>query len=203
MLSNKILCFDFETEHLNLVYSRPWQLAYTYSENGKVIESGEYKILWKDLRMSEGAARVTHFDKNKYLKEAISPEIVWNNVKKYFLDKKVGLSFHNGINFDCFQLKTWLLEIGAWPGFEIFYDRFIDTRALFQAKLNETPVDKENFNSWQYIQIDDRKKGVKTTLKAMCENLGIEFDESKAHDATYDTIKTTECFSQLKYKMGL
>ena len=200
---DKVFCFDFETESLNLVASRPWQIAYTYSEKGKVVESAEYKILWKDFNISADAARVTHFDRVAYNKEAIDPEIIWKKTQKYFLNKDVGLVFHNGINFDAFQLKTWLAAIKQWPGFKLFYDRFVDTRALLQAFLNKTPVDKANFDSWQYIQIDDRKRGVKTTLKAACEALGIEFDESKAHDATYDTLKTTEVFFQLKYRMSL
>jgi DNA polymerase III alpha subunit (gram-positive type) len=200
---DKVFCFDFETESLNLVQSRPQQIAYTYSEKGRVIESAEFKILWKDLRMSADAARVTHFDKNKYLNEAIDPMIVWKKTQKYFLNKDVALVFHNGLNFDCFQIKTWLVGIGQWPGFKHFYNRFVDTRALYQAFVNKTPVDKVNFDSWQYIQIDDRKKGVKTTLKAMCEALGIEFDEKLAHDAIYDTEKTTEAFNQLKYRLSL
>ena len=64
----KSMVFDFETCSLNLTSTanKPWQLAFEIYEGGKLIESNDYHIFWEDLKLSEGARRVTGFKDAKY-----------------------------------------------------------------------------------------------------------------------------------------
>ena len=57
------MVFDFETCNLNLVSkdNKPWQLAFMIYEGDKLIESNDYFIHWDDLKMSDGARKVTGF----------------------------------------------------------------------------------------------------------------------------------------------
>lgn len=59
--NQKYVFFDFETCGLNLGSTRnkPWQLAFIVIENNKIIEECDYWLKWKDLKVSEGAAKVT------------------------------------------------------------------------------------------------------------------------------------------------
>jgi len=52
----KYVIFDTETESLNLVNSRPWQLSWTIAEGDKIIKNEDRFIYWDDLKMSDGAA---------------------------------------------------------------------------------------------------------------------------------------------------
>ena len=66
----RYVVFDTETEGLNLVTSRPWQVAWMVVEGDKIIEKNDLFIEWPDLQVSEGAARVTGFTEKEYNKNA-------------------------------------------------------------------------------------------------------------------------------------
>ena len=59
----KSVVFDFETCSLNLVSTenKPWQLAFQVYEGDKLLESNDYYIYWEDLKLSDGAKKVTGF----------------------------------------------------------------------------------------------------------------------------------------------
>ena len=57
----RYVVFDTETEGLNLVTSRPWQIAWLVVEGEKIIDKRDFFIHWPNLNVSEGAARVTGF----------------------------------------------------------------------------------------------------------------------------------------------
>ena len=64
----KYLIFDFETCNLNLVSqkNRPWQLSYIVATKNKILKKADHFLKWKDLKVSDGAARATRFDFKKY-----------------------------------------------------------------------------------------------------------------------------------------
>ena len=70
----KYLVFDTETEGLNLVDSRPWQIAWIVAQGGKIIQKHDIYVRWDDLNVSKDAARVTGFSKDIYERTAIDAE---------------------------------------------------------------------------------------------------------------------------------
>ena len=81
----KYLVFDFETCSLNLASAanKPWQLAFMAYEGDKLIESADYYIYWDNLKLSEGARRVTGFSDSNYKKRAHPPEKILDHFEKY------------------------------------------------------------------------------------------------------------------------
>ena len=65
--NQKYVIFDTETEGLNLVTSKPWQLAWIEAEGKKITKKQNRFLMWEDLNVSEDAARVTGFNYNLML----------------------------------------------------------------------------------------------------------------------------------------
>lgn len=188
---------DVETESLNLYSSRPWQVAWiNFDHKGNILEKQDRYIWWDDLNISEDAKRITHFDYYKYKKLAEPAKEVWNDFSKTYLDKNCGLVYHNGIAFDSYQINNWTKELKIFTPWKDNLTRFIDTHLISKGIKLEMKVDKDNFLEWQY-KINSIRAKVKTNLKTMCQENDIEFDESRAHEAMYDSLKTMELF--LKY----
>ena len=61
--NQRYVIFDTETEGLNLIKSRPWQIAWILAEGDKIIAKADRFIHWPNLNVSEGAAKVTGFSK--------------------------------------------------------------------------------------------------------------------------------------------
>ena len=102
--NQKSMVFDFETCSLNLASksNKPWQLAFQIYEGDKLIESNDYYIFWEDLKLSEGARRVTGFNDAKYKKLAKPAKKVLDHFEKFLYNDdylKVG---HNILGFDIY-----------------------------------------------------------------------------------------------------
>ena len=72
----RYVVFDTETEGLNLVTSRPWQVAWMVVEGDKIIEKNDLFIEWPDLQVSEGAAKVTGFTEKEYNKKCSKNDVI-------------------------------------------------------------------------------------------------------------------------------
>ena len=53
--NQKYLVLDTETEGLNLVKSRPYQVSWIIAQGDRVLEKNDRYLWWSDLQMSEGA----------------------------------------------------------------------------------------------------------------------------------------------------
>ena len=73
--NQRYVVFDTETEGLNLIKSRPWQVAWLIAEGDKIISRTDRFIHWPNLNVSEGAARVTGFSKKEYEKNSRGPSL--------------------------------------------------------------------------------------------------------------------------------
>ena len=60
----KYLVLDTETEGLNLIKSKPYQVSWIIAQGDTILEKNNRYIWWEDLNMSEDAARITRFDKD-------------------------------------------------------------------------------------------------------------------------------------------
>jgi DNA polymerase III epsilon subunit-like protein len=206
-----ILVFDFETEGLNLITSRPWSLAYTFGPINKTPKTKkDLWIKWDDLRISAEAARVTGFSKKEYDKRALPPKTVFWEFSKLAGRDDTLVVGQNILNFDVFIYKVFAREIGEPFSYD-FFARCFDIRAFALADLQniELPKDVEIAGddgecvAWQMSVISKRKKGLRSSTSALLKHYGIRFDESKLHDALYDTLMTQKIFNKLWYKYAV
>lgn len=190
---------DTETEGLNLNTSRPWEFAWVKMENGKITESESRYLYWDDLNISEKAKEVTGFNQDKYDREALCPKKVYDEISPWFFGNNV-LGFHNGLNFDVYQIRNWFREIEKPTNFD-WVKKVVDTNALAKALLNKAKPDFQNFDAWQSKWANYIRRGLKTNITFLCKEWGIDIDETRTHQGDYDCYLTAQIYKQIVYKM--
>lgn len=189
---------DFETEGLSLFHSRPWQLSYAICTN-KTIEKIVTKYpLYKDINVSDEAARVTRFDKKRYLEIGEDPVKILTDFEDIALDPSISTVFHNGLGFDAYIWQT-MRRLQGKPLDWSYVNNMVDTLCLSRAYRYSIQPDRQNFLSWQYkmLTMRSRQKGMGASLGAMCREFQIPYDERFAHDAEYDLNVTHQVFGKL------
>lgn len=198
MNTNNYICFDTETESLNLRLSRPWQLSYGVYENGQNILTVDDFIWWEDLDISPGAKEVTKFNYQRYKSKAQDPKVVWNKFAKYYLHPKYSIVGHNILTFDSNMISNLCRGVGTFHPWSEVSDKYIDTHLLCKAQKMGRKIDLEDFLKFQYKISNTRFKG-KTNLTAMCKEYNIPVDETKTHDGAYDIHLNALLFEKIKY----
>lgn len=206
----KFCILDFETEGLNLVASRPWQLSFAIFDAKNIYEEHDYLIKWDNLQMSAGAAAITGFNPINYKNTASNPQEILDIFDKYLNDKQYRLVFHNGLGFDTMIYNVWRRNLGLKPIYDFLYDREFscyDTLSLSKAyKLGVTPdiSSSNNFLAWQYKMLSKRlERTQKTNLAAMGREFKLNFDEKNLHNAKFDIRLNIEVFRQLIWKLEI
>lgn len=199
---NKFVCFDTETESLNLRFSRPWQISWVvFDHSGKVYDKQDRILDIPNLKVGKGAIEATGFSYEKWNELKENPLAVYEDFRKYLLDEEYGIVFHNGLGFDVYQVRNLLREIGHKDVNNFTYlKRCIDTHALAKGQKMGLEVDKENFLSWQYKVISEKAR-VKTSVPALLKEFNIDHDPEKLHDALYDVEMDVEIFQKLKFTL--
>ncbi len=201
--SQKYLIKDIESNSLNLFFGLPWELSYAVANNKSIESIHTRYILWPNFKISDETAAINHFNKRLYEEKGEKPEVVWADFSQLLYDKDIRVVGHNIIGFDFYMLNAWCNGMGIKLDHEIVR-RFIDTLCLSKAyKCNILP-DNDNFTNWQCKLTNFwPPRGVKTSLGAMCKELGIEYDTSRAHGAEYDIQVNFEVFKQLLWKLEI
>ena len=192
--NQKYVIFDTETEGLNLVTSKPWQLAWIEAEGKQIKKKQNRFLMWEDLNVSEDAARVTGFDYKSYVKQAEDPAIVYKEFIDLINQDDVIIIGQNLLGYDIYILGVIARQLGLKIDYS-FVNRIFDTKAIATAlaKGNKTP-DKDDFASWQIKWLNYRERGLKSNQKYLLEYYNIDFDPKKLHDALYDIEKNFEIF---------
>ena len=192
--NQKYVIFDTETEGLNLVTSKPWQLAWIEAEGKKITKKQNRFLMWEDLNVSEDAARVTGFNYTSYTKQAEDPSIVYKDFINLINQDDIIIVGQNLLGYDIYILGVIARKLGIKIDYS-FVNRIFDTKAIATAlaKDNKNP-DKEDFISWQLKWLNYRERGLKTNQKYLLEYYDIDFDAKKLHDALYDIEKNFEIF---------
>ena len=190
----KYVIFDTETEGLNLVTSKPWQLAWIETEGKKIKKKQNRFLMWEDINVSEDAARVTGFNYESYAQKAEDPTIIYKDFIDLISQDDVIIVGQNLLGYDIYILGVIARQLGFNIDYS-FVDRIFDTKAIATAlaKGNKNP-DKEDFISWQLKWLNYRERGLKTNQKYLLEYYDIDFDAKKLHDALYDIEKNFEIF---------
>ncbi len=128
----KFFCFDFETTGLNLGFALPWQVSYAVFTMDKILEEHNFYIWWDNLRMSEGAARVTGFNPSFYKESAMEPDIVQQSFESYLYNENLMPVGHNLYGYDSMIHAVWRRKLGFKPDYS-YLNRSLDTVALSKA----------------------------------------------------------------------
>ena len=211
------VCADFEGECLNLVTSKPWQFAAVvfklkkFSKPGEsridIVETHDIYIGWENLNVSEDAARITRFDKNKWERLAKDPKEVFEKIQDIY-NKALFIVGHNFLGYDNHIDRNSRISLGL-PVLPI-HRKILDTFPLgkgLEDKLNipYTP-DKDLFQYqmklYHYLPPQARKRGF-STLGALCKLFNVEYDTQKAHDALYDVTVNAEMFANMIHQIDI
>ena len=130
--NQRYVVFDTETEGLNLIKSRPWQVAWLIAEGDKIISRTDRFIHWPNLNVSEGAARVTGFSKKEYEKNSRAPHQVWEEFSEVLFDDRNLIVGQNLLGFDVYMVDVWRRQMARDLNQE-YVSRIIDTKALATA----------------------------------------------------------------------
>ncbi len=201
----KFLFFDFETEGLNMVMSRPWELSYLVGsiEKGIHMESENF-LYYKDLYMPNIIRELCHFDDDRYNKNAQDPRKVlleFNNI----IEQCDFICGHNILRFDSGIYINSCKREGVKT--IDFSKKIIDTLPLLKAspgKLNIKKKPDENLLDFQIRvnNIQHKAKGY-ATLNALCKDTDVEYEISKAHRGIYDININWEAFKKLLFKIEI
>ncbi len=206
------LTVDTEAESLNLGFVRPFEASFaTATLKGGISEVQTPTLLWKDLKMSADAARITKFDKAAYLTKAIDPRPVWyDQLRPKLLSKSYRIIWQNGLGFDVWALRNWAREVGDTSFnqyvIEDMLKRSLDIAMLYKAHKKKWPIDcssPEAFLACQYRFHSHREVGFKFKLSVICKEFGIEFDEKVAHGAEYDSDRALQCAAKLIWALEI
>ncbi len=200
--NQKYLVFDTETEGLNLIDSRPWQVAWIVTQGDKVLEEHDVYVGWDDLEVSKDAARVTGFSKQDYERRAIDCSDAMKKFASYLYNPDYKIVGHNLLNFDVYIVNVWRKLLNLTSDYS-FIDRIIDTRSIATAIAKNIPVDKENFLAWQYKMVNYIERGLKTSQLTLLKRYDIPHDPKRLHDALYDIMMNYKIFRKQLYEIEL
>lgn len=201
--NQKYVIFDTETEGLNLVTSKPWQLAWIEAEGKKITKKQNRFLMWNDLHVSEDAAKITGFDKKDYLSKAEDPSVVFKEFMSLISQDDVIVVGQNILGYDLYMLGVIARNLNVKINYS-FAKRCFDTKAIATAiaKDSKNP-DKEDFLAWQLRYLNYRERGLKTNQKFLLQHYDIDFDEKKLHDALYDIEKNFEIFQKQLWELEI
>jgi len=199
----KYIIFDTETEGLNLVSSKPWQLAWIEATGKKIIKKQNRFLKWGDLNVSDDAARITGFNKQDYISKAEDPEKVYKEFMDLIMDEDVIIVGQNILGYDIYMLGVIARNLGVEIDYS-FISRILDTKVIATAlgKGNKTP-DKDDMLTWQLRYLNYRERGLKTNQKFLLQHYEIPFDENQLHDALYDIEKNFEIFQKQLWELDV
>lgn len=199
----KYIIFDTETKGLNLVSSKPWQLAWIEAKGKKIVKKQNRFLKWDDLNVSDDAARITGFNKKEYLSKAEDPEKVYKEFINLIMDEDVIIVGQNLLGYDIYMLGVIARNLGIEIDYS-FISRILDTKVIATAlaKGNKTP-DKDDMLTWQLRYLNYRERGLKTNQKFLLQYYEIPFDENQLHDALYDIEKNFEIFQKQLWELDV
>jgi len=205
--NQEFIDYDLETESLNGIFARPWQLGmvqFTLKEN--LGEQNRF-IWWPDLRVTKRAAEITRFNYAEYKEKAEDPKKVLEEFEDTIYSKKFKLVNQNLLGFDAQIVNVWRRSLGLKPYVDYLYEEFkvYDTLAISRSIKKQIKPDTSSskaFLAWQYKMLSIREK-LKCSLGAIGKELGVAFDEQGLHDALIDVRLCREVFRKQIYSVEL
>lgn len=184
----KYVLLDCETCNLNLMDTNnvPWQWAWNIATIDGIISRHNYFVKWPVIDISRDAARMTGFYQRTIDEEGISPQEALQKLEEVLFDPQYKIVIHNGLGFDIYLHTIHRRLMGKDADYS-YLPRVIDTMVLARAfKLGVQPKPNENLLVFQYKFNNTPVKGIKTSIRALCDDYGFPYDDQNAHDARWD-----------------
>lgn len=198
---------DLETFNLNLSfkYNRPWQVGVIMVKGEKIFDAKDIRLVWPDaphLSIGKEAAIITRFDPVFHNKVAVSPKVGFDMFWP-LLESADKIVMHNGLKFDLYLLKDYARMMGKeWKW---IVPKILDTKSIAQGIKMGIPYQPKDgpLIEWQYRMANIIVKGVKTSLKTLGPEYGIEHDYANLHDAINDIELGVKVWNKLKYQIEI
>lgn len=203
--TQKYIFWDTETCNLNLVHKEnvPWQYAWIEATLDNVISKGNILIKWPKINISKKAAMITGFSQEAVDTLGISPEEALRKIDAFMYDPQYLLVAHNGLNFDVYLHNIHRRLLGKETDYS-YIERSIDTVALARAiKYEVQPLPDEDKVLFQYKFANTMRKGIKTSIASLCQEMDIPYDAQLAHNASYDVNLLYQIWKQLVWKIEI
>ena len=195
--------FDTETEGLNLVTSKPWQVAWLVVEGDKIISRNDKFIQWPTLKRFGGRGQSHRaFPRKEYEKKAESPDQVWCEFSTELYNEDNLIIGQNLLGFDVYMVNVWRNLMGMQSDHS-YVRRIIDTKSLATAIAKQIPVDKDNFLPWQYRLLNYKERGLRTSQATLLKKYNIPHDPKRLHDALYDIEMNFKVFRKQLFELEI
>ena len=200
----KFIVLDTETEGLNLLRSRPWEIAWAIYHGKEKQREYQYFLKWPNLKVTEGAAKATGFKKENIEMYGKDPKEIIDLFNKDLYNPEYSIVAANILGFDNYIVNLSRKSLGYKTDYS-YIDRVYDTAAISRAyRLGiKIPADKNDFIPFQYRVLSIIQKDLKTKNSEMAQEFGMTVDLSKVHGAQYDIDLTFFVFTELANKMDL
>jgi len=199
-----IVFIDCETLNLclNKCHNLPWQVSMLKVKGGKETAEKDFYIKWNTrLKISEGAARITRFSQSKMNKIGVPPEEVFPTIQDW-LDNSDYILGHNILGFDLYLIKDLYEYHGA--DWKPLVRKMIDTNCIAKGvKMGLIYALEDDFLAYQYRMYHTKKRGLKTNLRALSIEYGIQHDYDKLHDALVDLRLNLKLWNKLKWHVEI
>ena len=211
----KFLVYDFETCGLNLgsLDNKCWQASFLIADTKDIKKEFDLFPFWKNLKMGAEAARITRFNFDNYKSKSCDAQKALDEFEQYLYDPNVISVGQNSLRFDTMIHNIWRSNLGKKSDYS-YLDRHIDTSCVAKGYkmdnsfsgeriLDGEKVGSKDFLSWQFRLANHRDRKIKSNLKVLCGDFGIDYDPSKHHDALWDVRMTYEILKRLYWNMEI
>lgn len=205
---------DFETSNLALltpygdsIVNLPWQLGYNIYQGKNQIESHEEWIKWPfPWEIGKAAAEITHFTWEKYHQISKDPVIILDKFEKWLYDPNVINVSANGARFDIYVHNIYR-HLLKRPTDYSYLSRHVDIQVLHKAivlGLTPPPIGSNEWVSFTFKVADYHKKGLKSSIKHMCEFYEVPYLADQHHkDASADAEMSQNIFQKQIWKLEI
>ena len=200
----KFVCWDTETEGLNLIRSRPWEIAWTVYHGLNKVESHQHFIKWPDLNVSIGAAKATGFNPQIIEEKGENPKDVIDLFDSYIYNKEYKLITANGLGFDAYIHNLARKLVGYKTDYS-YIERMYDILPIARGyRLGiKPPEEKKDFLAWQYRLLQIFQKGLKCKNSELAKEFGYDVESGQIHSAAFDIEMTFFSFTNLIKKLDI
>lgn len=196
--TQKYLFWDKETEDLRLNGNRPWQLSYILATQNEILEEHDKFLWWDDLQMSSGAAAITRFNHEDYKRKSQDPLGIIEEFDSYLYDPDIINVGANLWGFDIFVHNTTRQLLGKKTDYS-YVKNLLCIQSIEKAKhlgikqISQNPMER---TALMLSLTNYRKKGLKTNVKHLCSEYGVDYDPFMAHDGLVDCGYTRSIFNK-------
>lgn len=187
------LVFDFETTGLSPVADRIIQTGICKVIDGVVAESASW-IVKQPISISPAAERVHGISNKRMEAEGISPQDSLARLVAYLQDAEQCV----GHNIHLFDIPFLLAEANRYDVICPDYQNYVDTAALYKGWQLGLSRGSRTHREYALDVLSRRVIGLKYSVTACIQKLGVSVDVSMLHDAGRDCYATHLIYEKMQ-----